>query len=102
MNTRSWIAVAAAGAVLTLAGCAGTGPNQQLGIGAGALGGAALGNAIGGNTASTVGGAAIGGLIGNEVGRRADDRRYYDQRRPIRRSTTIRTTGRGTDRATRY
>jgi len=36
-----------------------------------------LGNAIGGNTASTVGGAAIGGVVGNQVGRRADERNYY-------------------------
>lgn len=77
MHTRLWIATAVATCTLALAGCA-AGPNQQLGVGAGALGGAALGNAIGGNTASTVGGAAIGGLIGNEVGRRADQRRYND------------------------
>ena len=40
-----------------------------------------VGNAIGGNTASTVGGAAIGGIIGNQVGRNADERNYYNQQR---------------------
>jgi len=78
MKTTLWIPAAAVAAVVGLAGCA-AGPNQQLGIGAGALGGAAVGHAIGGNTGSTVGGAAIGGLIGNEVGRRADERNYYNQ-----------------------
>lgn len=78
MKTRLWIATAAATSVLTLAGCA-AGPNQQLGLAGGAVGGALVGNAIGGNTASTVGGAAIGGLIGNEVGRSVDERNrsYY-------------------------
>lgn len=76
-TARFWIAAAAATSVMTLAGCA-SGPNQQLGLGAGAVGGALVGNAIGGNTASTIGGAAIGGLIGNEVGRRSDERNYYN------------------------
>jgi len=80
MKTRLWITAAAATSVMALAGCA-AGPNQQLGIGAGAVGGALVGNAIGGNTASTVGGAAIGGLIGNEVGRNADQRNYDNSRR---------------------
>ena len=78
-TARIWIAAAAATSVMTLAGCA-AGPNQQLGTGVGAVGGALVGNAIGGNTASTVGGAAIGGLIGNEVGRRSDERNYYNNR----------------------
>ena len=46
------------------------------------MGGALVGNAIGGNTASTVGGAAIGGIIGNQVGRSVDERNYYEQRYP--------------------
>lgn len=78
MKTRTWITAAAASAVLALAGCA-AGPNQQLGTAGGAVGGALIGNAIGGNTASTVGGAAIGGLIGNQIGRHADERSYYRQ-----------------------
>ncbi|CAN7323647.1 hypothetical protein LJR290_001717 [Variovorax sp. LjRoot290] len=78
MKTTSWMTAAAIGSLLTLAGCA-TGPNQQLGIAGGAVGGAVLGNAIGGNAASTVGGAAIGGLIGNEVGRNADQRNYNNR-----------------------
>jgi osmotically inducible lipoprotein OsmB len=80
MNTRLWIAAAAATSVMTIAGCA-SGPNQNLGTGVGAVGGALVGNAIGGNTASTVGGAAIGGIIGNQVGRNADERNYYNQQR---------------------
>lgn len=78
MKTTSWMTAAAISSLLTLAGCA-AGPNQQLGIAGGAVGGAVLGNAIGGNTASTVGGAAIGGLIGNEVGRNADQRNYNNR-----------------------
>ncbi|RZL95199.1 MAG: glycine zipper 2TM domain-containing protein [Variovorax sp.] len=84
MKLRLCIAAAAATSVMTLAGCA-SGPNQNLGTGVGAVGGALIGNAIGGNTASTVGGAAIGGIIGNQVGRNADERNYnnsyYDQGR---------------------
>jgi osmotically inducible lipoprotein OsmB len=76
----SWMTAAAISSLLTFAGCAATGPNQQLGIAGGAVGGAVLGNAIGGNAASTVGGAAIGGLIGNEVGRNADQRNNYNNR----------------------
>lgn len=75
MKTTSWMTAATISSLLTLVGCA-TGPNQQIGIAGGAVGGALLGNAIGGNAASTVGGAAIGGLIGNEVGRNADQRNY--------------------------
>jgi osmotically inducible lipoprotein OsmB len=80
MKARIWIAAAAATSVMALAGCA-SGPNQNLGTGVGAVGGALVGNAIGGNTASTVGGAAIGGIIGNQVGRNADERNYYNQQR---------------------
>ncbi|MDM0107817.1 glycine zipper domain-containing protein [Variovorax sp. J22R24] len=79
MKTRLWISAASAACVLTLAGCA-SGPNQNLGTAGGAVGGALIGNAVGGNTASTVGGAAIGGLIGNQVGRSVDERNqrnYY-------------------------
>ena len=79
-STRFWIAAAAATSVITLAGCA-SGPNQNLGTGVGVVGGALVGNALGGNTASTVGGAAVGGLIGNEVGRRSDERNYYNNNR---------------------
>ncbi len=78
MKARIWIAAAAATSVMALAGCA-SGPNQNLGTGIGALGGAAVGHAIGGNTGSTLGGAAIGGVIGNQVGRNVDERNYYNQ-----------------------
>ena len=77
MKIRLWITAAAATGIMTLAGCA-AGPNEQLGTAGGAVGGALVGNAIGGNTASTVGGAALGGLIGNQVGRRSDERNYYN------------------------
>lgn len=73
METRGLILAAVAASFLALGGCA-SGPNQGVGIGAGAVGGALLGNVVGGNAASTLGGAAIGGLIGNEVGRSADQR----------------------------
>jgi len=79
MKARTWMTAAAATAVMALAGCA-SGPNQNLGTGIGALGGAAVGHAIGGNTGSTLGGAAIGGVIGNQVGRSVDERNYYQQR----------------------
>ncbi len=87
MQTRIWIAAAVATSVMALSGCAGTGPNQQLGVAGGAMGGALLGNVLGGNAASTVGGAAIGGLIGNEVGKNSDQRNnanrgYYPNNGP--------------------
>ncbi|MEJ8849732.1 glycine zipper domain-containing protein [Variovorax rhizosphaerae] len=81
MKARLWIVAAAATSAMTLVGCAGTGPNQQLGVAGGAVGGALIGQAIGHNTAATVGGAAIGGLIGNEVGRNADQRNYNERSR---------------------
>ena len=81
MKLRLLFTTVAATSVITLAGCAGTGPNQQLGVAGGAVGGALLGNAIGGNAASTVGGTAIGGLIGNEVGKNSDQRNYNNSNR---------------------
>jgi osmotically inducible lipoprotein OsmB len=86
MKARIWMAAAAATTVMALAGCA-SGPNQNLGTGVGALGGAAVGHAIGGNTASTLGGAAIGGVIGNQVGRSVDERNYYESQRAYPPST---------------
>jgi osmotically inducible lipoprotein OsmB len=74
-KTKFWMAAAGAAGLMALAGCAG-GPNEQLGTAGGAVGGAVVGHAIGGNAASTVGGAAVGGLIGNSVGRSADERNY--------------------------
>jgi len=67
---------------MTFAGCAEYGPNQNLGTGVGAVGGALAGHALGGNAASTLGGAAIGGVIGNQVGRSVDERNYNQQRYP--------------------
>ncbi len=81
MKTKLWITAAAATTLMTLVGCA-AGPNEQLGTAGGAVGGAVIGNAIGGNTAATVGGAAVGGLIGNQVGRSADQRNYNNQYYP--------------------
>ena len=75
----SWMTAAAISSLLTLAGCAGTGPNQQLGIAGGAVGGAVIGNAIGGNAASTLGGGAVGGLVGNGMGGNADQGNNYNR-----------------------
>lgn len=74
MNLRlSLVTTVLAASTFGLFGCA-TGPNQQLGIGGGAIAGALAGNALGNSTAATVGGAAVGGLIGNEIGKSVDER----------------------------
>lgn len=69
--TRTRIfAASAALLALALAGCAQTEQQQRTGTGAlvGAAGGALVGQAIGGNTKSTVIGAASGALLGAVVG----------------------------------
>ncbi|WP_159914256.1 glycine zipper domain-containing protein [Pantoea sp. 18069] len=72
MNTRTLVLAAATAAALTLGGCAN---NAQLGTGVGAVAGGVVGDAVLGGTLGTVGGAAAGALIGNEVGKRSDQRR---------------------------
>lgn len=66
-----------AGAALTLAlvGCSSGPHGQEIGIGAGAIAGGALGAAVSrGNPVAAVGGAAIGALIGNSAGKEYDRR----------------------------
>lgn len=61
------VSIAAAAALLGLAGCAGMSKqdtNTAVGAGAGAVGGAIL---TGGSAVGTVGGAVVGGVIGHEV-----------------------------------
>lgn len=74
MNTKLLMSVAAA-SLIALTGC-GTNPtNAQIGTATGAVLGGAAGSALGGGTLGTVGGAAAGALIGNEVGKRQDQKR---------------------------
>lgn len=56
-----------AASMLFMAGCAADGSTGSLGVGtgAGALGGAALANVLGGGTAAMLGAAAVGGIAGN-------------------------------------
>ena len=71
MSKFTFAAITAVALSLTLGGCAGTTPQQQrAGTGAllGAAGGALAGQAIGGNTKSTVIGAGAGALLGAVVG----------------------------------
>ncbi|RJG45938.1 MULTISPECIES: glycine zipper 2TM domain-containing protein [unclassified Mesorhizobium] len=70
MELRKITVVAAALAAMTLAGCATSEQQQRAGTGAliGGAGGALVGQAIGGNTRSTVAGAAGGALLGAAVG----------------------------------
>ena len=62
------LAVALTGA-LALGGSAPGPSRQQVGIGAGAVAGGAVGNMLFGGPVGTVGGAAAGALIGNELTR---------------------------------
>jgi len=62
-------------ALVTLAGCNTPPTNAQIGTATGAVIGGAAGNALGGGTLGTVGGAAAGALIGNEIGKRQDQKR---------------------------
>jgi outer membrane lipoprotein SlyB len=70
MKIHRTLAVSAALLALALAGCAQTEQQQRTGTGAliGGAGGALVGQAIGGNTKSTVIGAASGALLGAVVG----------------------------------
>ena len=70
MKMNKTIAATAVLLTLALAGCAQTEQQQRTGTGAllGGAGGALVGQAIGGNTKSTVIGAASGALLGAVVG----------------------------------
>ena len=74
MTIKILMAVAAA-SLIALTGCSTPLTNQQIGTGTGAVLGGAAGSALGGGTLGTVGGAAAGAVIGNEVGKRQDQRR---------------------------
>ncbi len=76
MMTMKLLMATAAASLIALTGC-GTNPtNQQIGTATGAVIGGAAGNVLGGgSTLGTVGGAAAGAVIGNEVGKRQDQRR---------------------------
>ncbi|MER8487563.1 glycine zipper family protein [Mesorhizobium australicum] len=73
--------VAAVLMAAALAGCAQTEGQQRAGTGAliGGAGGALVGQAIGGNTKSTVIGAASGALLGAVVGSATTPQRREDQ-----------------------
>lgn len=70
-------------AMLGLAGCTnadGTRNNQMTGATVGAIGGAAAGNLIGGNSRSTLIGAGVGAAGGALVGRQQDCRQNPNAR----------------------
>lgn len=64
---KSLILAATVVGTVALSGCAHGPSNRQLGIGAGAVAGGVVGNALFGGPVGTVGGAAAGALIGNEL-----------------------------------
>ncbi len=73
--SKKLLMAAAAASLMALTAC-GTNPtNQQIGTATGAVLGGAAGSALGGGTLGTVGGAAAGAVIGNEVGKRQDQKR---------------------------
>jgi len=74
MNSKI-LAAAAAASLIALTGCSSNPTNAQIGTATGAVLGGAAGSALGGGAVGTVGGAAAGALIGNEVGKRQDNRR---------------------------
>src|SRR5258707_9282584 len=58
-----------AGLCVGLAGCMGSGPNQDAGALTGAIAGGVAGAALGnGKRGAVAAGAVVGGLIGNEIG----------------------------------
>lgn len=69
MTSRILVSMMCAGLLTTgMAGCSTSPTRQQVGIGAGAAVGGALGHVLtDGSTLGTVGGAAVGGVVGNEV-----------------------------------
>ena len=69
------LAVALSGA-LALGDCAHGPSRQQVGIGAGAVAGGAVGNVLFGGPIGTIGGAAAGALVGNELTKGGRGHRY--------------------------
>ena len=64
---KALILASAITGALALGGCAHGPSNRQLGIGAGAVAGGAVGNMLFGGPVGTVGGAAAGALLGHEL-----------------------------------
>ena len=93
MNIPRFAAIAMVALVTALAGCSETTSPQQRSAGTGALvgaaGGALVGQAIGGNTRSTVVGAGAGALLGAVVGTAAAPNRGQDMCRYRNRNGTI-------------
>ncbi len=75
MKTTTIFLTAAAASLIALTGCSTNPSGAQIGTATGAVLGGAAGSALGGGTLGTVGGAAAGALIGNEVGKRQDQKR---------------------------
>ena len=72
--------IAAAGASLVLAGCAGdpyAGPRQNTGTAVGAITGGLIGSSLGtspgGRIAGAIAGATVGGILGNAIGASLDE-----------------------------
>jgi len=65
--------------LLTLTGCAGVGPNQTIGAGAGAVGGYAVSQALGGGSRGSAIGAVAGALLGASVGSSMDRQNAQEQ-----------------------
>ena len=74
MKVRSYILSAVAAVSFSLAGCSSNPSNAQVVTGVGAVAGGVIGNAVFDGPLGTIGGAAAGALIGNEVGKRNDQR----------------------------
>lgn len=79
MSTMKYKILGVGLGVALLAGCAGGYTNEDVGTVLGAGGGALVGNAITNDPVGAVVGAGAGALVGREIGRRADDRYYYDE-----------------------
>lgn len=69
---RSVKTVAAASALLMLAGCANVGPGQAIGAGAGGVTGYAVGTALGAGPAGRAIGAVVGAGLGQGMGQSVD------------------------------
>ncbi|HEY0200839.1 MAG TPA: glycine zipper domain-containing protein [Burkholderiaceae bacterium] len=75
MQTRFIVSIGACAALIGLAGCASDPSSAQIGTGAGAVLGGVAGDAVFGGAVGTIGGAAAGAVIGNELGKRQDEKR---------------------------
>lgn len=80
---KNFAIIVVVGAALSLAGCAGAGPNQTIGTGVGAVGGYGVARAMGAGAAGSAAGAVAGALIGNAVGQNMDQNNSYPQRERV-------------------